>query len=164
MYINTTSWDSIPNWAAIVEHDPTAASHSWPSKRLEQSSSHRGLEGQLRAWTIISVLSLVTSCTIGLGFAPITRVAAISDLTKTTNLLFFVEMNVHRNVHLQNTPPKTLQPPVPSNNTSSPHQQPWLGTTNGRRHGQEVLQNRANMISITGSNIASCRVLLDHIG
>ena len=47
--VNTTSWDSIPNWAAIVEHDPTAASHSWPSKKLGQSSSQRGLE---RQWAV----------------------------------------------------------------------------------------------------------------
>ena len=48
----------------------------------------------------------------------------------------FAGRNNH-NFQLQNTLPKAPQP-------HHHHQQPWLGTTNGRRHGQEILQNGAN--------------------
>lgn len=125
--VNTTSWDSIPNWAAIVEHDPTAASHSWPSKKLEQSSSQRGLE---RPWAVGVGYHL--SIVVGNEFHCKLRVCSYykgsSNLpfnkNKTNLLLFFViEMDwgdwlkkslLQSNPNfLQNTPPKALQPPCP---------------------------------------------------
>ena len=86
IYVNTTSWDSIPNWAAIVEHDPTAASHSWPSKKLEQSSSQHGLE---RQWAVGADCHL--SIVVGNEFHSKLRVC--SYYKGNSNLFFSTKQN-----------------------------------------------------------------------
>ena len=163
--VNTTSWDSIPNWAAIVEHDPTAASHSWPSKKLEQSSSHRGLERHGNVGVDYHLRIVV-----GYEFHSRLRVCSYykgsSNLpfnkSKTNLLLFFVIEMVWgdwlKKSLLQSNP-------ITSSNTSSPttSRLGWVRLMDAAmaRKSSKMLQKYQ---AFTGSNIVSWTVLLDHIG